>query len=361
MTKADSATADCKLAVGLGTVAAPLDPAVTVAPRAGRHTRRAGHTEAPGGAGSLLKRTSWALQTAAIYGVTLVAALLPASAVHRIGARLGLLIPRILPKRRSVVLDNISRALPFMKSHPLWNPASLDAVQLTRETFKNLGRLLLEICRFYHGRKEGVIAGIELRGLENLEAAKAKGKGVICLSGHCGNWELMALAFGSLFGNGAVVARRQNNPYLNRMVERMRMRYHSRVIYKQGALRGILSALKKGDLVGILADQSVLPEDGVLIDFLGRQAWTSTAPVIIANKSGSPILPVFIHSEGERQVITFFPEHELSGDTSEEGIKSETRALSRYVEDFVAAHPTQWYWVHRRWKRAGECAAFQSP
>jgi Kdo2-lipid IVA lauroyltransferase/acyltransferase len=98
----------------------------------------------------------------------------------------------------------------------------------------------------------------------------------------------------------------------------------------------------------------VQPEEGALIEVMGRTAWASTAPVLLAQKSGAPLVPVFIHREGDRQVITFYPEHNFSGDMSEEGIRKETQALSRYVENFVVAHPTQWYWVHRRWKRAGE-------
>lgn len=302
-----------------------------------------------------MKRIVWALQAVVFYCLTLAAALLPASITYRLGALAGLLIPCLVPKRRAIAIDNISRALPFMKAHPLWDSPCEDAGELARETFKNLGRSLMEVCRLYHGRGEDVIANIELRGRENYEAARAKGKGVIFLTGHCGNWELLALAFSSLFGEGvSVVARRQNNPFLNRMVERMRMSYDSRVIYKQGALKGILSALKKGELVGILADQAVFSEDGALIDVMGRKAWASKAPVVIAQKSGAPLIPIFIHREGERQVITFYPEHRFSGDMSDEAIKKETQALSRYVENFVVAHPTQWYWVHRRWKRAGE-------
>lgn len=164
----------------------------------------------------------------------------------------------------------------------------------------------------------------------------------------------MSLTLSSLFGREVSgVARRQDNPYLNRMVEQMRSRYNSRLIYKQGALKGILSALKKREMVGMLADQAVFPEDGYLVDVIGRKAWTSKAPVIIARKSGVPLIPVFIHREEERHVLTFYPEHLFSGDMSDEGIKKETQALSRYVENYVVAHPTQWYWVHRRWKRAG--------
>jgi Kdo2-lipid IVA lauroyltransferase/acyltransferase len=304
-----------------------------------------------------MKRIFWMIQAALFYCLTLIAALIPAKSIPRLGAVIGFLLSRIVPKRRSIVMDNISQSLPYLKRDPLWDPSSQDVGVLAREIFSNLGKSLLEICQLYHGQGEKLIAGIELRGRENYDAARAKGKGMICFSGHCGNWELMALAFSRLLGEGAVVARRQNNPFFNRMVERMRMRYNSRVIYKQGGLRGILTTLKKGHLVGILADQAVLPAEGALIDMLGRKAWASKAPVIIAHKSGAPLVPVFTHREGKLQVITFYPEHNFSCDMSEEGIRKETQALSRYVENFVVAHPTQWYWVHRRWKRAGQAVA----
>ncbi|GFE61771.1 lysophospholipid acyltransferase family protein [Geobacter sp. AOG2] len=305
----------------------------------------------------MLKHIFWAIQTAVIYCLTLAAALLPASLTCRLGALAGLLIPYIVPKRRAVIIDNINHSLPFMKAHRLWNSPCDDAPGLARETFKNLGRSLMEICRLYHGRGVEVIDNIEIRGWANYEAARAKGKGLIFLSGHCGNWELMSLTLSSLFGKEVSgVARRQNNPYLNSMVERMRSRFNSRLIYKQGALKGILAALRNREMVGILADQAVFPEEGYLIDVLGRKAWGSKAPVIIAKKSGVPLVPVFLYREGERHVLSFYPEHLFSGDMSDEGIQEDTQALSRYVEDFVVSHPTQWYWVHRRWKRAGAAA-----
>jgi KDO2-lipid IV(A) lauroyltransferase len=301
-----------------------------------------------------MKRIIWAIQTAVFYCLTLVAAFLPVSLSRRFGALAGAMIPFIVPKRRTIVMDNINRSLPFMRAHALWNPCCDDVGGVTRDTFRNMGLSLMEICRLYHGRGDDLIDNIELRGREHFDAAMLKDRGMICFSGHCGNWELMALAFSRLLGKGAVVARRQNNPFLNRMVEQMRMRYNSQVIYKQNAAKGILKVLKKGDIVGILADQAVFPEEGSLIDVMGRKAWASKAPVILAQKSGAPLIPVFSHREGARHIITFYPEHVFSGDMSDEGIAKETQALSRYVENFMVAHPTQWYWVHRRWKRAGE-------
>ena len=294
------------------------------------------------------------MQATLFYCLTLTAAFIPASIAYRLGSQLGLLIPFIVPKRRAVIIDNLNLSLPFMRAHRLWDSSGEDAAGLARKTFKNLGRSLVEICQLYHGRGDNVIADIEIRGWKNYATARAKGKGLIFLGGHCGNWELMSLTLSSLFGKEVSgVARRQNNPFLNRMVERMRSRYNSRVIYKQGALKAILAVLKRGEIVGMLADQAVFPEEGCLVDVMGRKAWASKAPVIIAKKSGVPVIPVFMHREGDRHMLTFYPEHLFTGDMSSEGVKENTQALSRYVENFVVEHPTQWYWVHKRWKRAG--------
>lgn len=302
-----------------------------------------------------MKKLFWSLQAALFYLLTLIAAFLPASFGYRTGTLVGRFIPVLLPKRRAIAVDNIRQSLPFMIRHPLWNYHSNDPEIIAREMFRNLGLSLVEICRLYHGRGEELFRKIDLRGAENYAAAKARGKGVVFLTGHCGNWELQALAFNSLFsGRMSVVARRQNNPYLDRMVEVMRGRYNNSIIYKQGALKGMLSVLKKNGEVGLLADQAVFPDEGVLIDVLGRKAWASKAPAIIAQKTGAAFLPSFIHREGERFVINIGAAHQFGNDYSEEGIRLETQALSRYVEEFVISHPAQWYWVHRRWKRAGE-------
>jgi len=280
---------------------------------------------------------------------------IPARWVTGAGRLTGLLMLRLLPGRRRIAVDNIRQALPFMTRHPAWSSTCDTPEAITRETFIHLGTSLVETCRLYHGKGMGIIDSIEVRGREHYEGARAKHKGVVFVTGHCGNWELVALCFKRLFNDTmSVVARKQNNPYLNTLVERMRMHYDNSVIYKHGALKPIISRLKKDGVVGILADQSVLTEEGVLIDVLGRKAWASKAPVVIAKKTGVPLIPAFIHREQDRHVITLSPEFEISGDMSEEGIQQDVQALSRYLEDFVCAHPADWYWVHRRWKRAGE-------
>jgi KDO2-lipid IV(A) lauroyltransferase len=302
-----------------------------------------------------MKTFLWILQIAAFYLFTLAMSAVPHRHVRTFGRRVGLLMHSLLAKRRRIAIDNIRQALPFMKRHPAWSCPWETPEQIARETFIHLGSSLVETCRLYHGKGNSIIDAIEVRGREHYDLARAKNKGLIFLTGHCGNWELMALAFSRLFNDSmSVLARRQNNPYLNTMVEKMRMHYQNSVIYKQGSLRQIIGVLKKKGVIGILADQAVFVDEGVLIEVMGRTAWASKAPIIIAQKAGVPLVPAFIHREQNHHVITILPEFTPSGDLSEAGIQRDVQALSRNLEDFVCAHPQDWYWVHRRWKRAGE-------
>jgi KDO2-lipid IV(A) lauroyltransferase len=227
--------------------------------------------------------------------------------------------------------------------------------KITHLMFCHLGISLVETCRLYHSRGEEVLKCIEVRGWEYLEAARARGKGVVVLTGHCGNWELAALALAQHFNSPmSVVARRQNNPYLNRLIEKMRLRYGNLIIYKNNALRGMMSVIRKNGMIALLVDQAVFPESGVLVDFLGRKAWASKAPVLLARKLGTAVVPAFIHREADRHIIEIHPELMFTNDNSEQGMAADVQKYSRAIENFIVRHPVDWYWVHRRWKRAGE-------
>ena len=296
---------------------------------------------------------SWIVQVAVLYGFTWLVSLLSEQAACKLGERLGLVMRLVLNSRRRIAEQNIQRSLEYMRAQPGWNCTIKDAEGIAREVFRNIGRSLVETCRLYHGRGSSLIDRIEVRGREHYDAARVKGKGLIFLTGHCGNWELLALAYARLFNVSiTVVARRQNNPYLNRMVERMRMRYDNRVIYKDNALKNMMAVIRQNGTVGLLVDQAVLPEEGRLINFLGHPAWASKAPVLLARKTGVPIVPAFIHYEGDHHVIELFPEIEFKGGAGDHGLTDDVQCYSHAIEHFIVAHPADWYWVHRRWKRA---------
>jgi len=304
-----------------------------------------------------MKTFFWALQAAVFYLFTLAFALLPERAVQPAGRLIGRACFALLRKRREIAIDNIRSTLPVMTRDPEWHFPRQSPEEIAREMFQNLGISLVETCRLYHGKGSEIIDRVEIRGREHVEAAKAKGKGVVILTGHCGNWELAALALSRCFETPmSVVARRQNSPYLNSMVERMRMRYNNRVIYKENALRNMMSVIRQNGMIGLLVDQAVLPEEGTLIKFLGRTAWASKAPVLLARKSGTAVVPAFICREADRHIIEIQPPLTFSGDNSPSSVVEDVQKYSRAIESFIIRHPVDWYWVHRRWKRAGKMA-----
>ena len=297
----------------------------------------------------MLNKIRWYLEIALLVAVSFAVALLPDRMMLPAGRGLGRLFFLLLGRRRQIAIDNITASLPFLESQPGWRGGS--ARELARETFENFGCCLIELCKIYQGRGRDLLDAVEFRGVENYEAAAAKGKGVAFITAHCGNWELLALSFGARYHDISVVARKQDNPHLNRMIEEIRLTYGNGIIYKDGALRSMFAALKKKEIVGLLVDQAVHPDAGVPVDFLGRPAWAIKFPAMMGRKSGAPLVPGFIHREGTKQVVTLYPEFQLSdAEDPESAVAEDVRGLTRCIEAYIIEHPTQWYWVHRRWK-----------
>ncbi|MFN3739063.1 MAG: lysophospholipid acyltransferase family protein [Thermodesulfovibrionales bacterium] len=252
----------------------------------------------------------------------------------------GTLLYYLWRSRRKIAINAIRETSQFVE---LKTP--MKEADIVKRMFKHLGRSFAEIVRLYGG-KRSILERIVFKGLENFHRAKESGRGVIFLTGHCGNWELMAVAFGMTVEPIGVVARPLNIRTLNEVIEKMRSRYGNHVIYKKGAIREMLRLLRENRAVGILMDQSVLRQEGLLIDFLGRPAWTSRMPAMIAKKTGAKVLPAFIKRQGDGHLIEIGKEIELTGDEIED-----TKRLSSYIERYIIENPSEWLWIHRRWKQ----------
>lgn len=290
-----------------------------------------------------MKKLFWGLQAAGVYIVSLPLSILP----YKAGELFGLLLFYFWRSRRLIAIDNLRKS-----SLVLDNATPPEAI--IRKNFQNLGRSLMEVLKIYHGRGNRIAEATTIKGADNFKRASERGKGILILTGHCGNWELMGRVLALKLANVAGVARPLNNPYLNRFVEKTRASYGNKVIYKKGALKGIMSALKHGGNVGILMDQAVLPgSEGYVIEFLGRNAWTTKTPALIARKTGAAVVPIFINRTGKGHEVDIQPAVELSQNSNyEEALIEDTKKFSAYIEDYIRQHPSEWLWIHRRWKRA---------
>ena len=275
--------------------------------------------------------------------LTFVFALLPFRLAKKTGALCGRLLFRFWGSRRRIAIGNINEAI---IRGAIDKNAVPPAEKIALGCFENLGVSFAELAKVYCGLGGGLLEKIIFTGDEEWKRVRQSGRGIIFVTAHAGNWELLALKSGLEYGGFKVVARPLNNPYLNRFLERARTRYGNSVIYKKGALRLLLAALKAGEMVGILMDQAVLREEGHIVEFMGRGAWTTKMPVVLAKRTGAAVFPAFIKRTGLGHEITVYPEADLGG-AEEEAI----RRLNAAIEDFIRQDPSQWLWIHKRWKR----------
>ena len=293
-----------------------------------------------------MRRLWWGLQAAVFLMCSLPLSFLPVKA----GELFGLILYFLWKGRREIATDNLKKSVAL---HAL--SLSRSPEEVIREHFKNLGRSFIEIIKIYYGRGRTILEKTVIKGIDNFEKARARGKGVLIITGHCGNWELLAILASYKVSPTSVVVRPLNNPYLNAFLQTARSRFGNRIIDKKGALRAILATLKNGGNVGILMDQAVLAEEGFVIDFLGRGAWTSKVPAMIARKTAAAVVPAFIRREGKGHEISIYPEVTLSSLSDyEHAVREDTQRFSRFIEDYIRQNPSQWLWVHRRWKRVPE-------
>ena len=215
------------------------------------------------------------------------------------------------------------------------------------EVFESIARVLLTVSRIPKIDRPNIASWIAYEGFEHYEEAKRKGRGVLFATAHLGNWELSAHAHSLLTEPMNVVVRPLDNPVLDAFVEERRGHAGNRVITKRNAARLILSALRRNEAVGILVDQHVLPEEGVVVDFFGAKAWAGKAFVRIAHHSGATVIPGFAlwRADLGRYVLRFYPPVEITGD-----VAGDTQRLHAVLESVIREYPGQWLWVHRRWR-----------
>jgi len=269
---------------------------------------------------------------------------LPIGMAQALGAGLGRIAYWILPGRRRVALDNLT----LVYGDTLSPEAR---ATLARRSFEHLGMTAMECCRLFFGPAERLFARVRGQGMEYIGQAMARGRGIFFLTGHFGNWELLAATHG-LAGFGlSVVVRPLDNPYLDTLIARARERSGLRAISKREAVQGVREALARGECIGILLDQDA-GRDGEFVPFLGRPASTSRALAVLALKTRAPVLPAFIHRlpDGGHELV-LDPEIPLAitGDLDHD-IHVNTARFTAAIERHVRAHPEQWFWVHRRWK-----------
>lgn len=275
--------------------------------------------------------------------------LLPRPWAVRMGRAVGAAIRRLIPRLSRHAEVNLRLTFPGL------NASARN--QVVDGVFANLGRLLGEVSQFPRLTPQNISRAVVYEGLENFLAARDVGRGIILLTGHIGAWELSVFAH-SLYGHPmSFLARRVDNPLVERLAESYRTRYGNRSIDKRGSVREVLRVLKSGGVVGILADLNASREEGVFVDFFGLRASTTAGVATLALRTGAAVVPGYIIWDEAAQIhrLHFEPAIETieTGDQKADVIANTAR-YAQVLEAIIRRHPEQWLWIHRRFRTRPE-------
>ena len=246
---------------------------------------------------------------------------------------------------RRVGLRNLELALPELSTE--------EKIRILRGVYLYLGWQLVEFCRLTRYTAENTRGWMRTEGLDHYLAAQARGKGVLIVTGHLGAWELSGFYHSQMGHTMSVVIRRLDNRRLDDFVNGIRCLHGNQVLHKDDFGRGLLTAMRAGQTVGILMDTNMTPPQGEFVRFFGVDACTATGLAHVARKTGAAALPGFMLWEPteRRYVLHFGPQLDLphTADAAAD-ILAGTQQCTQAIESWIRRYPDQWLWIHRRWK-----------
>ena len=227
-----------------------------------------------------------------------------------------------------------------------------DRRRVCRASFQHLGLMFVELCAAVTEPPERTLEGITIDGLDHLKRAVTTHGRALVLTAHLGNWELLAPAHRLMGFPATVVVRPLDAPWLDVMADRLRQRAGVELIDKRGALRPVLSALRRGRLVALLLDQNASRHEGIFVSFFGRPASTSKSLAVLAVRTRTPVVPMFIYRKGvgRHRVVIHPPLPIEAARDSERAVAELTQRCAAAIEAAVGVAPDQWLWVHNRWR-----------
>ncbi len=318
------------------------------APREESGIRLIRSSSAPGtasGAGRSRRRRALsglrsALLPVAVRGLALWFGLLPRRAALAYGRTLGRLAWRFSSRDRRRSLDHLALALPEVPEP--------ERRRIGRAAFLQAGMNLAELLHFLKRDREEILRHLAVQGREELEAARAAGRPVLILTGHCGNWELIGTVLADSGFPPAAVARPLDDQAVQKILVDLRAHFGTTTIARgtPGAARQLLGTLRSGGALAMLIDQDT-KVDGVWVPFFGRPAFTPVGAAEIALRQKARVIPSFIERlpDGDH-LVTFHPALDLPDDPREA-----TAVMTAAIEQQIRRRPEQWVWWHKRWRR----------
>jgi KDO2-lipid IV(A) lauroyltransferase len=262
-----------------------------------------------------------------------------------LGRTIGSLAYLLDAPHRRIVRTNLQLAFPEWSGQRIRHTS--------KRVFQNLGTTAVEIHQLSGYSQSDVVERVRVVGADRWRQALDENRGLIIVSAHLGNWEF-GMQFAACFMPTPAlgVAKKLRYQPLNDWVHRLRTRFGTNIIYKKGALPDMHRALRRGENVALLVDQSRRKE-GVDVQFFGHRVPATPAAAFLGIRCKSPILPIFCIREASGQLVIRV-DHPIkikwSGDLRSD-VQANTQLITTAVENMIRRYPEQWFWVHKRWKK----------
>ena len=297
----------------------------------------------------LRKRVKRAVRSWLLRAVFRMVGLLPLRPALSLGSAIAAVGWAFAGRTRRLALASLAVAFPELSEE--------ERRRIARRCFRHLGWALMEVAtaRGWDRDLERYVTFADA-GDEMLRGLLARGKGLVFVTGHVGNWELLARRCARAGIPNATIAKAGDDPKMNELAARFRAEGGTTTLWREdaGTGRAIIRTLREGKALGILIDQDTKVQ-GIFVPFFGRLAWTPRAPGDLALRFGAPVIVCTSRRRGDRPgdghvlEVVEVPYDPAPADREAE-VGRIVAACSAILESAMRRSPAEWVWMHERWK-----------
>lgn len=253
----------------------------------------------------------------------------------------------LIPIRKKVVKNNITIAFPYLNRKEL--------MRLVKKSYLNLFIVLIEILYLPFLRKEEIENMVKIKGSDLINDALSKNKGLIFVSAHFGNWEIMAIASAlKLNKSYTIVTKPLRNPFVDQFINDWRTKFGNKIIPLGLSIKNIFKELLDKKIIALLADQRA-SSNSMEMEFFNKRTHVYEGPATLSIKTGAPMIFAIAIRQPDHSYTIELREISIS-DLENKNLSERDKIFiltKRYftlLEDYIRQYPDQWFWFHNRWK-----------
>lgn len=267
---------------------------------------------------------------------------IPLPAALAIGRGMGWVYGHVIRHRRREALAALQRSFP--------EKSATECRAILDRMYLNLGMNVVEEFRLLTLSNDYLEKNIEWENEHIAKEVLAAGKGLLVLTGHMGNWDLLCAIAPRFNYPTTIITKKIKNAAINSLWMDVRSRFGLKFVPAHNSYRQCLTALRHNEIVGFTIDQNMIDTEGIFVDFFGKPACTTPGLAFMSAQSGAAVVPVFMTrlANGRHRVL-LRPAIPPPPDRNADTVRTFTQAYTKAMEEIIREYPDQWIWVHRRW------------